>query len=86
VSSDWVRKSYRQFQINVTIPANGAAEVFVRLLDLKPGGATVRESNTVVFDKGNAIPSTYVTYLEKRDGCLAFRVGSGGYEFTLTPH
>lgn len=84
VSSRWVRKSNTRFELDVTVPANAVARVYVPLLSLNLGEAIVRESNTVVFDNGTATSNRYVSYLGKKDGSLVFRVGSGKYEFRLT--
>ena len=86
VSSDWSRKSSTSLDLKVHVPPNATAAVFVPLLKLKSSEAIVQEGSHVVFDKGAGTPNRYVSYVGKKHGCLAFKVGSGNYEFKLRPN
>ncbi|UCD74481.1 MAG: glycoside hydrolase family 78 protein [Phycisphaerales bacterium] len=73
IGCDWKLDGGR-IMLNVTVPANTSATVYVPTVDpdsVREGGRPVREAHGV-------------EYLGTEDGAAMFRVGSGDYRFTAT--
>jgi len=70
IASGWELKG-RTFKLNVTIPVNTTATVYVPADDVK----TVTESGKKIAEAGA------VRFLRTEDGCAVFAVGSGQYGF-----
>ena len=70
ISTDWVQKG-RMFKLNVTIPANTTATVYVPAEDVE----AVNESGKKTAEVEN------VEFLRMEDGCAVFAAGSGQYRF-----
>ena len=70
ILSVWTTESGR-FELNVTVPANTTAEVWVPANDADH-----------VTEGGKAVASADgVRFLRQEDGCAVFEVGSGAYRF-----
>ncbi|GAA3639864.1 hypothetical protein GCM10022200_24240 [Microbacterium awajiense] len=74
IVSNWT-KSADVFTLEVSIPANSTAEVFVPA----ERAAAVREGETGAADAEG------VEFLRMQDGAAVFEVGSGDYEFVADP-
>ncbi len=74
IVSDWKRDA-SGFTLNVSVPANTVATVFVPASDaaaVQEGAQPAREARGV-------------KYLRSEDHCAVFRVGSGDYSFSVKP-
>jgi alpha-L-rhamnosidase len=72
IKSAWSRKPGEPFMLNVTIPANTTATVYVPAADK----AQVMEGGKEI--NGDA----GITFLRMEDGCAVYGVGAGQYRFT----
>jgi len=74
IASAWTKAADGTFTLNVTIPANTTATVYVPTNN----AATVKEGGVLV--SGNAVEG--VEFLRQEDGFAVYSVGSGEYSFT----
>lgn len=82
ITFDWNMED--SFSMQIDIPANTKAEVFIPLLDKTAETICVKEGDTVIFENGTSKDSQYIRYLREENGYLVFEVGSGKYTFTGT--
>ena len=73
ISSNW-RKRNGRLHLDIEIPVNSQAEVFIPV----EKGKKILEGGKPV---GNTTPG--VMFLRKEDGLMVYRVGSGRYSFTV---
>ena len=71
IVSDWKIEN-GQFRLNVVIPANTTADVFVPAAS----AGAVKESGKL------AAQAQAVKFVQVVDGCARFEVGSGSYQFS----
>jgi alpha-L-rhamnosidase len=70
IGCDW-KLTGRHFEMDVTIPANTAADVYV----------PAAKADDVLLNGDVAALSDSVSIGEFKDGCVVFRVGGGHYRF-----
>ena len=82
VEAKWYRQN-EEFQLNVSIPFNCSAEVFIpKLKDCN--NATVTESGQLLLRGGKIAENAKdADYLGELDGYIRFRIGSGNYTFKI---
>lgn len=71
IACDW-KRSDKQFSIQVTIPVNTTASIYVPTVDAKE----ITENGRPVSERKE------IRFLRMQDGCAVYQVGSGDYRFT----
>lgn len=83
VESSWVKTDDHNLKLEVTIPANTVAHIFVP--DNNMEHITVKEGGVTVFSDGVYIPGVSGIRGGVQEGdYIVFEVGSGNYAFTAT--
>lgn len=81
IVSDWKRKG-NTLILNVTIPGNTTAKVFVPVLGNE--NATITESGTELYRNERSSGNINgVRFSHREDDCAVFAVGSGSYRFAV---
>jgi len=71
VETNWKLKD-KVFNLKVTIPANSSALVYLPMT-----------GNSLVSENGTNLKSTDAVFIEKNNGYLVYKVGSGKYDFEV---
>ena len=80
LASSWKRTA-SSYELDVTIPVNASAEIYVPLNGMK--NVEITESGATVYADGAGRDTTDVRFLREEDGYYVFAVGSGDYSFKL---
>jgi len=81
IKSNWIRKN-NGFQLNVTIPVNSQAKVYIPKVGLK--NVTVKESGKIIFQDDSYIDGIVgINDGKKNANYVIFNIGSGSYSFEL---
>ena len=80
IKSSWKLEGNGAFRLDIVVPANTTAEVWIPVRERKP--PVISESGVVVFRNGKAAGRVAgVKYLRFEPGFAVFEVGAGSYRF-----
>lgn len=83
ISTYWNRISNEKLILEVTVPANTKANIYVPNNDM--GNVVVKENNQVIFENGNFVEGVNGIKSGNAEGnFIVFSVGSGSYSFEIT--
>ena len=81
ISSEW-SKSYNSFKLNVVVPVNTKAKVYVP--KLKFNKVLVKESEKIIWRDSKFIETEGILSESEEENYVVFEVGSGSYHFEVT--
>jgi len=84
ISSNWSRPALDQFTLNVNIPVNTKATLYVPMLGLGIANSLLTESGSILWGEGKATAGVEsVRFLGVQADYLVYEAGSGLYRFEL---
>ena len=84
VVSQWERGGQYALVLNVTVPVNTRAEIFVPTLGIARQRVVISEGDSVIWNSGSAKANTRgVQFQAAERDYVVFRVGSGNYSFHI---
>lgn len=83
VTTRWEKSANGGFTLSIDVPANTHATIY--LPKLVQGGFTIAESGKPVWPPAPEARIAGVISVQDEDGCIACRVGAGGYRFSEAP-
>lgn len=84
VRSEW-RKTPRGFVMNVAIPWNAMASIYVPIDKGSVREIVIRESGQIVWERGQCVGRTAgIVEASTTESSIVFLVGSGTYQFEVT--
>jgi len=80
----WSKPAAKQFTLQVTVPVNARATVYVPTNGKAPAKAILSESGTPIWERGVAAKNRPDIDVQRTEGdCIVLRIGSGSYSFVL---
>ncbi|MBD3255977.1 MAG: Bacterial alpha-L-rhamnosidase [Candidatus Lokiarchaeota archaeon] len=80
--SSW-KKDKESLKISISICVGVVAEVWIPITNKK---TKITESGTMIYDNGNLLKDTQdILFIEKREDNVIFEMGSGYYQFKISP-
>jgi alpha-L-rhamnosidase len=81
ISSEW-SKSYNSFKLNVVVPVNTKAKVYIP--KLKFNKVLIKESEKIIWRESKFIETEGILSESEEENYVVFEVGSGSYHFEVT--
>ncbi len=85
ITSEW-KKEKNNYELNVTIPVNSKAKVYIPTFGLS--GVSISEGKNILWDNGSIITNSEEISFDKLEGeypsatnYVVFNIGSGTYRF-----